>query len=182
MTVYLALVIVTDCNTHQTPPTTTTKAVQIKSTGIGGYSAVHMLSILPDDVRTEENLEGGSFPEDQAQKLISDYNKQRKEYKERQLQKQAIAEASGSSPSKVDLSSSPQKQTSQIGSGVINGRVSQQQQQQSGAVRALKFNPENEDIEDPPPAPGYDTVALLSKSAPVIVRDEYEDPADSVPK
>lgn len=48
----------------------------------------------------------------------------------------------------------------------------------------LEFNPGYEDIEDPPPAPGYDTVVLLSKSAPVsrnVVRDEYEDPADAVP-
>ena len=143
---------------------------------------MNMLSILPDEVRTEENLEGGSLPEDQAQKLILDYNKQRKEYEERELQKQAVAAATGSSPSKVDLASSKK----QLSGGTTNGQTSEQQQQQSSAVRALKFTPGYEDIEDPPPAPGYDTVVLLSKFAPVsrkkIDNGEYEDPADAVPR
>ena len=171
-------------NTNKTPPTTA-KAVQIEPTSTGGYSAVNMLSILPDDVRTEENLEGGSLPEDQAQKLIADYNKQRKEYEERQLQKQAVAAAAGSSPSKVDLASSPRKQTSQVSGGTTNGQASQQQQQQSSAARVLKFTPGYDDVEDPRPLPGYDTVVVLSKSAPVsrkIDRGEYEDPADAVPR
>ena len=170
---------------NKTPPTTTTtttsKAVQIESTGTGGYSAVNMLSILPDDVRTEENLEGGSLPEDQAQKLISDYNRQRKEYEERELQKQAVAAATGSSPSKVDLATKKQPH----GGKVTNPGQTSSEEQQASAVRALKFTPGYEDMDDPPPAPGYDKVVLLSKSAPMSRKrfdnGEYEDPADAVP-
>ena len=177
----------------KTPPTTstTTKAVQIEPTGTGGYSAVNMLSILPDDVRTEENLEGGSLPEEQAQKLISDYNKQRKEYEERELQKKMVAAATGSSPSKVDLTASSKKQqcSSSVGGTTQYGQQMSEleQQKKSSAVKALQFTPGYEDVEaDPPPAPGYDTVVLLSKSAPISRKKfddgQYEDPADAVPR
>jgi hypothetical protein len=145
-----------------------------------------MLSMLPDDVRTEENLEGGSLPEEQAKKLISDYNKQRKEYEDRELQKQSLAAATGSSPSKVDLAASAAKKQQQ--SGQQTSELEQQQsQQKSSAVKALTFAPGYEEVEtDPPPAPGYDTVILLSKSAPISKKkfdsDQYEDPADAVPR
>ena len=150
-----------------------------------------MLSILPDEVRTEENLEGGSLTEEQAQKLISDYNKQRKEYEERELQKKAVAAATGSSPSKVDLAASSKKQqnsgtTTQYGQQM--SELERKRKQKSNAAKTLQFSPDYEDMEadDPPPAPGYDTVVFLSKSAPSSKKKfddgQYEDPADAVPK
>ena len=181
---------------NKTPPTSsTTKAIQIEPTSTGGYSAVNMLSILPDEVRTEENLEGGSLPEDQAQKLLSEYNKKRMEYEERELQKQAIAASTGSSPSKVDLATTSAKiRQQQHGGGGVTTTVNSQPmsdleqqklKQQSGtaAVRALKFTPGYEDMET---SPGYNKVVMISNSAPVsrkrIDKDEYEDPADAVPR
>ena len=131
-------------------------------------------------MRTEENLEGGSLPPDQAKKLLSDYNKQRKEYEERQLQRKAAA-TGGSSPPHSNLTSEPQKQPQ--GSSTNT----QASQQQGSAVKALKFTPGYEDVQDLP-MPGYDTVTLLSKSAPVSRKvdksknGEYEDPADAVPR
>ena len=155
-------------NADGTPPGAK-KSIQIDPTGTGGYSAVNVLSILPDEVRTEENLEGGSLPPEQAQKLLSDYNKQRKEYEERELRKMAAASATATqkqppSPAKASPPASAQR----------------------GAVKALNFTPGYEDI-DQRPSPGYDMVVPpMSRSAPVSRKvngsGAYEDPADALPR
>ena len=62
-------------------------------------------------------------------------------------------------------------------------KLKQQQRSGSAAVRALKFTPGYEDMEA---SPGYDKIVMISNSAPVsrkrIDKDEYEDPADAVPR
>ena len=158
-------------------PPPATKAIQIDTvaTETGGYSAVNVLSILPDEVRTEENLEGGSLPPEQAGQMMQDYNKQRREYEERQLSKMDEAAATAVTKS----GSQNQRQSPPTGGGSPVAKSAQS----SSAVKVLSFNPGYEDVEAA--SPGYDMVVPVSKSAPatgggVIVGGEYEDPADAV--
>lgn len=162
-----------------TQPVIVAKAVQIdpKRAEAGGYSAVNVLSILPDDVRTEENLEGGSLPPDQAHQMLTDYNKQRQEYEQRELSKMAAASSIGSNTA---TGGTPQKQLSPNSSGGLTVQASKH-----SSVKTLNFGPGYEDM-DPLPSPGYDMVIPLSKSAPVsndptdVGGGEYEDPADAL--
>ena len=150
----------------------TPKVIQIDpvSTETGGYSAVNVLSILPDEMRTEENLEGGSLPPDQAHQLLTQYHEQRKQYEERELKKMAASITTTSAAAAPPTSSL---------------------QPQPSAVKTLSFSPGYEDVE--PQSPGYDNVMPISKSAqasqngnPSVtnvgggVGGEYEDPADAV--
>lgn len=145
-----------------------TKAVQINAmeAEAGGYSAVNVLSILPDDVRTEENLEGGSLPADQAHQMLTDYNKQRMDYEEREMKKMAAASSSVSSNTATEGGSAVQMSKHSV-------------------VKTLNFVPGYEDM-DPLPSSGYDMVVPLSKSTPVsknptdVGGGEYEDPVDAI--
>lgn len=58
-----------------------------------GYSSVNQLSLLPDNVRTATNLEGGTVPTDQESLLLEKYRKERADYEQRQLQKMAELKA-----------------------------------------------------------------------------------------
>ena len=49
------------------------------------YSAVNNLAILPDEVRTPENLELGQLPEENAQQMLDKYIKSREQYEQAQL-------------------------------------------------------------------------------------------------
>ena len=54
----------------------------------GGYSSVNKLSMLPDEMRTADNLEGGTIPTGEVQEdLLVKYRKDREDYEKRQLLK-----------------------------------------------------------------------------------------------
>ena len=163
------------------------KTVQIDPLGAepGGYSAVNVLSILPDDVRTEENLKGGSLPVGQAHQMITDYKKQRQEYEERELKKAAAAAAAAAASSSFSSSAATggaapkQPSPSSLAAQTAKPKM----------VKTLNFAPGYEDME--PPSPGYDMVVPISKSGPTSTKGnvsstqiggggEYEDPADAV--
>ena len=50
-----------------------------------GYSSVNKLSLLPDSVRTTENLEGGTIPTAAEKALLEKYEREKLDYEERQL-------------------------------------------------------------------------------------------------
>lgn len=52
-----------------------------------GYSLVNQLSLLPDEIRTATNLEGGAVPTDQEMLLLDNYMQERADYELQQLQK-----------------------------------------------------------------------------------------------
>ena len=152
--------------TVSSTPQVIPKAIQIEPNDaeFGGYSAVNVLSILPDEVRTEENLEGGSLPPEQAHQLLTQYTQQRKDYEEREMKKMAAA---ASTPSSSQLPVGSASEAPPLHSN---------------------FTPGYEDVE--PNLPTYDMIVPLSKSAPVTrngnnsppggAGGEYEDPADAV--
>ena len=76
-----------------------------------GYSSVNKLSLLPDEIRTTENLEGDVLPLD-SEKELQQYQKERADYEEKQLQEmkaKKLGTSSQSSGMVVPLSSSPEK-------------------------------------------------------------------------
>lgn len=73
--------------TPQPPSSPPTQPKPIVMDVSKGYSSVNKLSLLPDEVRTEENLEGNTIPFEKQDELLERYNKERAEYEENQLQK-----------------------------------------------------------------------------------------------
>lgn len=54
----------------------------------GAYSSVNQLSLLPDEMRTVDNLEGGTLPTGELEEdLLVKYRKERDDYEKRQLLK-----------------------------------------------------------------------------------------------
>ncbi len=106
------------------------------------YSAVNNLAILPDELRTPENLEHGQLAQENAQQM-DDYLKKREEYEEAQLL--------ANQPMSFSESGSSQKNISPV-----TARVPM-----SAEVRTQPFVK---------PAPGYEDIEPatepLSKSAP----------------
>lgn len=58
-----------------------------------GYSSVNKFSLLPAEMRTATNLEGGTVPTDQESLLLEKYRKERADYELKQLQKMAELKA-----------------------------------------------------------------------------------------
>lgn len=68
---------------HALPPASGAVVVDVSR----GYSAVNQLSLLPDEVRTAANLEGGVVPSEQEWQLLERYKKERVDYEEKQLRR-----------------------------------------------------------------------------------------------
>ena len=119
-----------------------------------GYSSVNKLSLLPDEVRTAENLEGDTVPADKEVELLEQYRKEREDYEEKQLQRLAEAKA-------------------KKGAVAIPGMV--------GGTN-LPAPPISVVLQGTPLDPNYEMVDPASPVAPVTVRGAvgpYEDPPDA---
>lgn len=78
-----------------------------------GYSSVNKLSLLPDEVRTAENLEGDTIPVNKEEELLLQYQKQRADYEEKQLLKMTELKA------KREAELSPKHEPEAFGATVV---------------------------------------------------------------
>ena len=53
------------------------------------YSAINVLGLLPEELRTRENLEGQELPEDQQEEFMKHCLKKKQQYKEQEVNRQA---------------------------------------------------------------------------------------------
>ncbi len=133
------------------------------------YSAVNNLAILPDELRTPENLEPGHLAQENAQQLIDDYLKKREEYEETQLLANQPMSFSESNNTKENISP-------------IDTRAPTAEIITQPFVNAANAAPGYEDVEP------LTTIEPLSKSAPqrlVPSNYGYEDanpPVSSTPR
>ena len=53
------------------------------------YPAINVLGLLPEELRTRENLEGQELPEDQQEEFMKHCLKKKQQYKEQEVNRQA---------------------------------------------------------------------------------------------
>ena len=54
------------------------------------YSAVNVLGLIPEELRTRENLEGRELPEDQQEEFMKQCLKEQQQYEEQEVKHQDI--------------------------------------------------------------------------------------------